>query len=371
MAEKGGAGVRVLTILGTRPEIIRLSLIIQKLDRWAEKHVLVHTGQNYDRLLSDIFFEQMNVRQPDYRVTITSHSFGVQIGNMFPAVESVLAHEKPDAVLVLGDTNSALCTLLAERAGIPVYHMEAGNRCHDLTVPEEINRKLIDSVASFNLPYTEGSRENLLREGIPSHRIWVSGNPIYEVLQHYREAIEASTILQDLRLVDGRYLLVTAHRAENVDNRHRLLQTMEALHRLAEWYRMPIICSVHPRTRERLKQFGIQVKDPLVRLMQPFGFFDFVHLEQHAMCVITDSGTVQEECCIFGVPAVTIRQSTERPETVMCGSNVVSGLESGRIVDSVRLMVDQRHDWPRPEGYLDPHVSNKVAQFILGGCTHV
>jgi UDP-N-acetylglucosamine 2-epimerase (non-hydrolysing) len=371
MAEKGGTGVRVLTILGTRPEIIRLSLIIQKLDRWAEKHVLVHTGQNYDRLLSDIFFEQMKVRQPDYRVTMTSHSFGVQISNMFPAVESVLAHEKPDAVLVLGDTNSALCTILAERAGIPVYHMEAGNRCHDLTVPEEVNRKLIDSVASFNLPYTEGSKENLLREGIPSNRIWVSGNPIYEVLQHYREAIDASTILQDLRLTDGQYLLVTAHRAENVDNQHRLSQIMDALHRLAELYRVPIICSVHPRTRERLKQFGILVNDPLVRLMQPFGFFDFVHLEQRAMCVMTDSGTVQEECCIFGVPAVTIRQSTERPETVMCGSNVVSGLEAGRIVESVRLMIDQRHDWPRPEGYLDPHVSSKVSQFILGGCTHV
>jgi UDP-N-acetylglucosamine 2-epimerase (non-hydrolysing) len=290
---------------------------------------------------------------------------------MFPAIESVLSHEKPEAVLVLGDTNSALCTILAERKGIPVYHMEAGNRCYDLAVPEEVNRKLIDSVATFNLPYTEGSRENLLREGIPPHRIWVSGNPIYEVLQHYREAIDASPILQHLRLEGGQYLLVTAHRAENVDNAHRLSQIMEALHRLAEQYRVPVICSVHPRTRERLKQFGIRVDSPLIRLMQPFGFFDFVHLEQHALCVITDSGTVQEECCIFGVPAVTIRQSTERPETVTCGSNVVSGLDAGRIVDCVRLMADQRYDWPRPEGYLDPHVSSKVVQFILGGCTHV
>jgi UDP-N-acetylglucosamine 2-epimerase (non-hydrolysing) len=285
----------------------------------------------------------------------------------FGQLERLMAEEKPNRVLVLGDTNSALCALLAERQGIPAYHMEAGNRCFDPTVPEEINRKVIDTVATFNLPYTRMSRGNLLREGIPSNRIWVSGNPIYEVLCHYEPAIEASPVLVRLGLVQGGYILVTAHRAENVDVRERLENIVEALHRVAAKFDLPVICSVHPRTRSRLLEFGIEIRDPRVSFCIPFGFFDFIKLQKNACCVITDSGTVQEESCLFGVPAVTIRRTTERPETVVCGSNIVSGLETDRIVACVELAIRTKHDWAIPEGYEDHNVSTKIAHFVLGG----
>lgn len=363
--------MKVMTILGTRPEIIRLSLIIKKLDRFADAHVLVHTGQNYNRNLSELFFEQMDVRQPDYHITGKVHSFGEQVGQMFQKVEKIIWKERPDRILVLGDTNSALCAVLGERLGIPVYHMEAGNRCYDLTVPEEINRKIIDSVSTFNLPYTSLSRENLLREGIPPHRIWVSGNPIYEVLQFYAPIIDSSKILEELRLQESEYIVVTAHRAENVDNEQRLKNIIDGLNLVADRLRVPILCSVHPRTRERLLKYNLHSPHDLVQLHEPFGFLEFIKLQKHAMCVITDSGTVQEESCIFRVPAVTIRQSTERPETVKCGSNVVSGLDPQRIAKSVELMVQTDRNWNSPEGYEDANVSDKVVHFILGGVTHV
>jgi UDP-N-acetylglucosamine 2-epimerase (non-hydrolysing) len=359
--------VKVMTILGTRPEIIRLSLIIEKLDKLAERHVLVHTGQNYDRSLSDVFFEEMGVRKPDHKIRMLSHTFGGQVGTMFAEVEKIISAEKPDRILILGDTNSALCAILAERLGVPVYHMEAGNRCFDLQVPEEINRKIIDSVSTFNLPYTPMSRENLLREGVPSDRIWVSGNPIYEVLQHYMPAIERSGILTDMGLKKKQYLMVTAHRAENVDHPDRLNHIVKALELLADRLQLPIICSVHPRTRSRLDQYAIKADHPLIRFCRPFGFFDFIHLQKYARCVITDSGTVQEESCIFGVPSVTIRRSTERPETVLCGSNTVSGLDSDRIADCVQLMIRTASNWTIPEGYADPIVSTKIVNMILGG----
>ncbi|SEN11994.1 non-hydrolyzing UDP-N-acetylglucosamine 2-epimerase [Lihuaxuella thermophila] len=363
--------MKVMTILGTRPEIIRLSLVIKKLDLLAARHVLVHTGQNYDHSLSSIFFKQLRVRTPDYHLQAGSHTFGGQVGQMFADVETIITKEEPDRILVLGDTNSALCAILAERMGIPVYHMEAGNRCYDPSVPEEINRKLIDSVSSFNLPYTEMSRQNLLREGISPQRIWVTGNPIYEVLQAFQLEIDQSDILQKMRVDEKNYILVTSHRAENVDNKERLQCIVEALQLIAEQQQMPVICSVHPRTRQRLKQFGIDVHHPLVIFSEPFGFFDFVKLQKHARCVVTDSGTVQEESCIFGVPAVTIRQSTERPETVICGSNTVSGIDSKRIAACVELMMQTVHSWTCPEGYTDPDVSTKVVNLVLGGQCYV
>lgn len=363
--------MKVLTVLGTRPEIIRLSLIIQKLDELATRHILVHTGQNYDARLSEIFFDDLGVRKPDYQLVPQSHQFGRQIGQMFADVDEILANEKPDAVLVLGDTNSALSALLAVKRQIPVFHMEAGNRCFDPLVPEEINRHVIDSVATFNLPYTDPSRENLLREGLHSSRIWVCGNPIFEVLNAHQAKINGSGVLKDLDIRTGHYVLVTTHRAENVDVKERLTHIIDALHGIADQWELPIICSVHPRTRQRLNEFSIAIRDNRIQLCAPFGLFDFAKLEQNARCVLTDSGTVQEECCIFGVPTVTIRQSTERPETVLCGSNVVAGVTTARIVACTKLMLENRMTWTCPTGYEDPDVSTKVANFILGGLTNV
>ncbi|MCP8968337.1 non-hydrolyzing UDP-N-acetylglucosamine 2-epimerase [Ectobacillus ponti] len=363
--------MKVATILGTRPELIRLSVIIHKLDQLAKEHILIHTGQNYTDSLSSLFFRQMDIRDPDYRVQLTSHAFGPQTGQMFQEVGSLLEQERPDCVLVLGDTNSALCAIVAERMGIPVYHMEAGNRCHDMLVPEEKNRRVIDAVSTYNLPYTMLSRENLLREGMHPQRIWVSGNPIYEVMQHYKQDIQSSTILEQLQLGEKQYMVVTAHRAENVDRKERLQHILAALEKLADEHKQPIICSWHPRTRARMAQFGLEVHHPLIQLMEPIGFFDFVKLQQHARCIITDSGTVQEESCILGVPSVTIRNSTERPETIMCGSNVLSGLDAGRITDCVNLMLQVQRTWELPEGYGDNSVSDKVVSMILGGVNHV
>lgn len=362
--------MRVMTIVGTRPELIRLSLIIEQLDQLASRHILVHTGQNFDPRLKDVFFDELGIRQPDHALQHQATSFGQQIGAMFGQVEQLIQAEQPDAILVLGDTNSALCAILAARMHIKVYHMEAGNRCYDLSVPEETNRKIIDAVSHFNLPYTPGSRENLLREGMPPARIWVSGNPIYEVLQHYQSQIAASQIHDKLGIEQNQYFLVTAHRAENVDNKARLNAISAALQEIAETWNLPVVVSVHPRTKARLQQFGIK-EAKNVRLIEPFGFFDFVKLQQHARCVLTDSGTVQEESCIFHVPAVTIRQSTERPETILCGSNVLSGLTSAHIVQSTALALQAKRDWPLPEGYEDPLVSSKITKFILGGLTYV
>jgi UDP-N-acetylglucosamine 2-epimerase (non-hydrolysing) len=357
--------MKIATILGTRPEIIRLSLIIPKLDALAEKHTLIHTGQNYDPSLNDVFFRELQLRQPDI-VLQTKGGIGEQLGVLFRELEPVLHREKPDKVLVLGDTNSALSALLAERMGISVVHMEAGNRCFDLSVPEEKNRRVIDAVSTYNLPYTEYSKTNLMREGFPSGRIVVTGNPIYEVIKHYTPQIEASQVLSNLNLQPQEYFLVTAHRAENVDCPEALKQIVDGLNAVAEHYDLPLICSIHPRTSSRLQHHPAWNMHPRVQFFQPFGFFDFVRLEQHAKCVLTDSGTVQEECCIFQVPAVTMRNSTERPETVDCGSNVVSGVHAKRIFEGVRTMIAMEEPWECPRGYCDPHVSSKVVRFLLG-----
>lgn len=363
--------MNVMTVLGTRPEIIRLSRIIPKLDQLASKHILVHTGQNKQPFLNDVFFDQLQLRKPDYTIGLISHSFGQQVGQLFADMEAIMRREKPDRLLILGDTNSALCALLSERIGIPVYHMEAGNRCFDLRVPEEINRKVIDTVSSFNLPYTTGARDNLLREGIPSTRIWVSGNPIYEVIEHYRKQIEESGILEKLKLETNHYVLVTAHRAENVDHEQSLRSIMQGLQNIANELQIPVICSVHPRTKAKLEMFGIDTAHPLLRLYEPFGFFEFIKLQSNARCVVTDSGTVQEESCILGVPAVIIRRSTERPETIDCGSGVVSGTDPERIAECVKLMAKTRHSWQCPDGYKEPDVSTKVVKMVLGGLHHV
>jgi UDP-N-acetylglucosamine 2-epimerase (non-hydrolysing) len=362
--------VKIVTILGTRPEIIRLSLIIQRLDKLAE-HVLVHTGQNYEESLNDIFFKELDIRKADYFMEVKSASFGEQIAKIMEGTEKVLKSINPDKVLLLGDTNSCLSAIIAERMGIPVYHLEAGNRCFDLKVPEEVNRKIIDSVSSHAIPYTPGSRENLLNEGIHPTRIFVSGNPIYEVLHHYADKIEQSDVLNRLKLEAGKYFLITAHRAENVDVKERLMQIFEGLEKINQKYGLPVICSIHPRTKNKLLEFDIDITNEQIRLYEPFGFFDFVKLEKNALCVLTDSGTVQEECCIFHVPTVTVRDSTERPETVQCGSNIISGVKAENIFSCTQAMLAGSRIWKYPEGYVDENVSEKVAKHIMGESLYV
>jgi UDP-N-acetylglucosamine 2-epimerase (non-hydrolysing) len=352
--------MKVMTILGTRPEIIRLSRIIPKLDKVCE-HTLVHTGQNYDRTLNHIFFEDLGLRQPDVKINSKSDRLSGQLANIFCDIESALTRHKPDKVLILGDTNTSLCTVIVERLGFPVYHMEAGNRCFDLKVPEEKNRRIIDCVSSFNLPYTPGSRENLIREGCSKQRIFETGNPIYEVIMHYGTQI-TETAYQSQNIPTGPYVLVTAHRAENVDDPRRLTNIIRALQLIANNYK--VIFSCHPRTRNRLERFGIDTDR--IHVTEPLGFFEFIALEKGASFVVTDSGTVQEECCILNVPAVTIRDSTERPETVECGSNIVSGLEFEDIIKAVEIIKELDRNWKYPAGYIENRVSDRVINFLLG-----
>jgi UDP-N-acetylglucosamine 2-epimerase (non-hydrolysing) len=357
--------MKIMTLLGTRPEIIRLSRIIEKLDRLCD-HVLVHTGQNFDPSLSDAFFQQLEVRQPDHFLGVRGDTFGEQIGQIIAASERVMLAEKPDRLLVLGDTNSCLAAVVAKRMGILVYHMEAGNRCYDDRVPEEVNRRIIDHSSDVLLPYTERSRQNLLREGIPGQRIYVTGNPIYEVIRHYDPQIRQSTILADLGLEAGRYLLVTMHRAENVDVEERLRGLTTALDRLQQEYGVPVIVSTHPHTRARMETFNVSPNNDQIRFLPPFGFFEFITLERNALYVLSDSGTVQEECAIFSVANVTIRDVTERPETLECGSNILSGAEPESVVNCARAVQGLKDRWIAPREYLVENVSDGVIKILLG-----
>lgn len=357
--------MKVLTILGTRPEIIRLSLVIPKLDALCEHHVL-HTGQNFDPRLNELFFQELGIRAPDTFLGVRSASFGEQAGQILAGAEKVMQEFRPDRVLILGDTNSGLAAVVAKRLGIPVYHMEAGNRCYDDRVPEEVNRRIIDHASAVLLPYTERSRHNLIREGIPGERIYVTGNPIFEVIEHYKSASMQSRILSTLGLEPQRYFLATMHRAENVDASDRLECLIEAMGRIQEKYRMPLIVSTHPRTRLRMKGIGNADECKDVRWLDPFGFFDFITLERNARCVLSDSGTVQEECCIFKVPNVTIRDVTERPETLECGSNILSGCRPEEIVAAVGIVLKQGASWRVPAEYTVPVVSEVVVRLVLG-----
>ncbi len=367
MAKPGNGKTKILTILGTRPEIIRLCRIVEKLDGLSKhcRQVVVHTGQNYDRSLNEIFFRELGVRRPDRHLGARG-SFGEQIGIILSKMERVLLEEKPDKFLVLGDTNSSLAAVIAKRMGIPVYHMEAGNRCYDDRVPEEVNRRIIDHSSDVLLPYTERSRQNLLREGIPGERIYVTGNPILEVIRHYEERTGRSRILSRLGLEKDRYFLVTMHRAENVDIRERLDGLARSLVRVQREYGVPVIISTHPRTKKRMEQFGIAPGNRMVRFLPPFGFFDFISLERNAKCVLSDSGTVQEECAIFGTPNVTIRDVTERPETLECGSNVLSGADVDSVVRCVGTVLSLRGRWAPPREYLAENVSDTVARIVTG-----
>jgi len=358
--------MKIMTILGTRPEIIRLCLIIRRLDELCD-HVIVNTGQNYDANLSGVFFEELGVRAPDHELGARG-SFGEQIGTIMAGAERVMRAEKPDRFLVLGDTNSSLAAIMAKRLSIPVYHMEAGNRGYDDRVPEEVNRRIIDHSSTILLPYTERSKQNLLREGIAADRIYVTGNPICEVLTHFKQQIAGSSVQKSLGVAAKEYFLATLHRAETVDKDDRLASVVQALRAIHSEYGQPVLWSVHPHTRKRLASLGL---DPEhfegVRCLQPLGLFDFVALEKAARCVLTDSGTVQEECSIFGIPSVTLRDVTERPETIEAGSNMLAGVRVDDILRAVAVVLSSEPTWEPPAGYLDRDVSATVVKIVLRG----
>lgn len=357
--------MRVMTIFGTRPEIIRLSLVMKVLDQHCE-HITVHTGQNYDESLSDIFIRDLDVRQPDVHLGIRSASFGEQVSQILAGIDQVLEEKRPDKILILGDTNSALSSIVAARRRIPVFHMEAGNRCYDDRVPEEINRRLIDHSSTILMPYTGRSKDNLVREGIDRERIYVTGNPINEVLESFSAKIEESDALTRLGTERFEYFLVTLHRSENVDLPERMQEIFRGLSAVGSKYGKPIFVSVHPRTASKIKEFGTDIDTTNIRLVDAMGFFDFVKLEKNALAVLTDSGTVQEECCIFGIPNVTIRDVTERPETIECGSNILSGGKPHDILRAVDLALSQPANWTPPAEYLATNVANVVSKIVLG-----
>ena len=327
--------LKVMTIVGTRPEIIRLSEVMKACDR-AFRHILVHTGQNYDEMLSGVFFRELGLREPDYVLDAAADSLGETLGNVVSRSYDVRRRESPDALLILGDTNSALCAIPAKRLKIPIFHMEAGNRCFDENVPEEINRRIVDHISDLNLPYTEYSRRYLLAEGIRGDRIFVTGSPMREVLKRNAAAIEASDVLERLALRAGGYFLASIHREENVDREETLRPLMEALNSIAGHYGLPVVYSTHPRSAKRLEAAGF-VFHPLVKSLRPFGYFDYCKLQKNAYCVLSDSGTLSEEAAILGFPAVLLRTSTERPEALDKGVLALGGAKKEELLCAVEL----------------------------------
>lgn len=356
--------MKILTILGTRPELIRLCLIIKKLDAYCEQ-ILVHTGQNYDFNLNDIFLKQLGIRKPNYFLGAKG-TFCEQIGTILTGLEKIIEKEKPERFLVLGDTNSSMGAIVAKRLGVKVFHMEAGNRCYDDRVPEEVNRRIIDVSSDILMPYTERSRQNLIKDGISNEKIFVTGNPIKEVLDHFAKEIDENNILDKLNLKTNNYFLITLHRQENVDDPKRLVKFIKSFNRLATKYHKPILWSVHPRTKKRIAEVKKININKLITLSEPLGLFEFVHLEKNAYCVLSDSGTVQEECAIFGIPNVTLRDTTERPETIESGSNFLSGANEKIILSGAEIVAKSEKNWIPPSEYLVNNVSDKILKIVLG-----
>lgn len=357
--------LKVMTIIGTRPEIIRLSEVIKACDRYFNHH-LVHTGQNYDYELNEVFFEELGIREPDHFLEAVGDHLGDTIGNIISKSYELLAEEMPDALLILGDTNSALCSIAAKRLKIPIFHMEAGNRCFDQNVPEEINRKIVDHISDINLPYTEHSRRYLLSEGIRKEHIFVTGSPMTEVIKKHKEKIENSNVLEELDLEKDNYFLVSAHREENVDNEENFLSLMNALNDIAEKYQMPIVYSTHPRSKKRIEERGFKFH-PLIKQLKPFGFFDYNKLQLNSFCTLSDSGTLSEESAILGFPGVLIRTSTERPEVLDKGTVVIGGITEKDIVQAVDLSRNMKKNNEKiylADDYQDDNVSVKVVKLI-------
>lgn len=357
--------LKVMTIVGTRPEIIRLSATIKACDRYFN-HVLVHTGQNWDYTLNQVFFEELGLRQPDHYLDSVGETLGAAIGNIISKSYDVLLKEKPDALLILGDTNSALCAISAKRLKIPVFHMEAGNRCFDQNVPEEINRKIVDHISDINLPYTENSRRYLLSEGIRKEHIYVTGSPMPEVIKEHRISIDSSTVLKQLGLKQKEYILLSAHREENIDNEEHFLGLMSAVNEVAENYSLPVIYSMHPRSQGFIEKREFKF-NPLVKRLKPFGFFDYCRMQLDAFCVISDSGTLAEESAILGFPGVSIRTSTERPEALDKGTIILGGIEKENVLQAIDLCVEMHKNkdfGSLSESYIDENVSVKVVKII-------
>lgn len=363
--------LKVMTILGTRPEIIRLSRVLDRLDHYTD-HTIVHTGQNWDYELNEVFFEDLDVRKPDHFLGTGGGSLGETLGKILIESEKVLAQEKPDAVLVLGDTNSAISAIMARRMKIPVYHMEAGNRSFDRNVPEETNRRIVDHISDFNLVYTEHARRHLLSEGLEHRRINLTGSPMREVLDHYRDKIDASDVLTRLDLTEGAYFIVSLHREENVDSPERLAALVETLNTLAETYDYPVIVSTHPRTRKRLDAIGATF-DKRVRDLKPFGFHDYNHLQMKAFCAISDSGTIAEESSILEFPAITPRDAIERPEGLDVGCVIATGINKETILEAVNAITQGHAEraasglpHPVPADYCITNTAERVVNLILG-----
>lgn len=354
-----------MTIVGTRPEIIRLSEIIKKFDKYFE-HTLVHTGQNWDYTLNQVFFENLKLREPNYYLESVGENLGETMGNIIAKSYDLLQKVQPDALLILGDTNSALSAISAKRLKIPIFHMEAGNRCFDENLPEEINRRIVDHISDVNLPYTEHARRYLLAEGVRKEHIYVTGSPMAEVLKVYEKEIEESKILEALSLKRNHYILVSAHREENIDNEQNFFSLMTAINEIAEKYQMPVIYSTHPRSQKFIEKRQFRFH-PLVQNLKPFGFFDYNHLQKNAYCVMSDSGTVPEEASILQFPAVSIRTSTERPEALDKGAIILAGIGTEEVLQAVELC---RQMWENKElvepvpDYQDLNVSVKVVKLI-------
>ena len=356
--------IRVVTIIGTRPEIIRLSEVIKALDKDEEiEHLLVHTGQNYDYELNQVFFEDLDLRAPDYYLNCAGKDLGQTIGNAISKSYDLLRELQPDAVLILGDTNSALCAISAKRLKLPIFHMEAGNRCGDWNVPETINRKIVDHISDINLPYTNHAYANLMKEGIEPEYTFVTGSPMLEVLNAQNEKIEKSDVLSRLGLTKGEYIVVSSHREENIDIEKNFNQLMPAINEIAEKYQVPVIFSTHPRTKKRLEANHFTMH-PLVRNLKPLGFLDYVKLQENAKFVLSDSGTLTEESAMRHFPAVLIRTSTERPEGVEVNSIVVSGITKDGILNAIEKELKQYQTAGTPENYDVIDVSKRVVKII-------
>jgi UDP-N-acetylglucosamine 2-epimerase len=360
--------LKVMTIVGTRPELIKLSRVIAELDARLP-HVLVHTGQNFDYELNKIFFEQLEIRKPDHFLEVAAETPAQAIANIIAKSDEVLAKENPDALLLLGDTNSCLSAIAAKRRRIPIFHMEAGNRCFDERTPEEINRKIVDHVSDINLPYSEHARRYLLAEGLKAETVIKTGSPMREVLQHYMPKIERSGILKELGVTPKGYFLVSAHREENVDAQENLLALLESIKAIGETHRLPVIVSTHPRTRKRLEELGKVDAGPYVRFLKPLGFLDYMKLQMHARCVVSDSGTITEEASIAGFPAITIRNTHERPEGMDEGTLVMSGLRSEHVLKSIEVVLAHHREGARAfravPDYEPDNVSKKIVRIIL------
>ncbi|MCE2971998.1 MAG: non-hydrolyzing UDP-N-acetylglucosamine 2-epimerase [Sediminibacterium sp.] len=361
--------LKLATIVGTRPEIIRLSEIIKKADICFE-HVLVHTGQNYDYTLNEIFFEELGIRKPDYHLQVTGANVGSTIGNIIAQSYDLLTQIQPDALLVLGDTNSVLCTIAAKRLKIPIFHLEAGNRCFDQNVPEEINRKISDHISDVNIAYTEHSRRYLLSEGFRKDHVFVVGSPLYEVIMQHQQRIQESRILEKLQLSAGKYILVSAHREENIDLPEQFNQLTTALDTVAATFKLPIIFSTHPRTQKKIEERKITFH-PLIKNLPPFGMIDYIWLQKNAFIVLSDSGTISEESAIGNFPAISIRTSTERPEAIDAGSIILGDISSDEIVNAIHVVKNtwQSDQASVPLEYKVPDVSNKVIRIIQSYCS--